>query len=112
LNLQQNAVAAGAAPSAGAATTSKADAGVVDMDLESPYSPAASEGDDLFEPPAGANKETKARPKELKTTVTTSAGKKDIAIKMEKNKLKIVGSLPNAAIENQVKEKVGFLKIL
>lgn len=28
---------------------------------------------------------------------------------MEKNKLKIVGALPNAAVETQVKEKVRFL---
>jgi len=28
---------------------------------------------------------------------------------MEKNKLKIVGALPNAAVETQVKEKVDFV---
>lgn len=82
----------------------KPDNGVVDMELESPYSPAASEGDDLFEPPSAKNankagaktgekfdnlfsqgkrevakpstkgSSSKAAKKDVKTSVTTSSG--------------------------------------
>lgn len=87
-----------------AAAPVKPDNGVVDMELESPYSPAASEGDDLFEPPSAKNankagaktaekfdslfgpgkreaakpstkgSSSKAVKKDVKTSVTTSAG--------------------------------------
>ncbi|KAF4526915.1 hypothetical protein B566_EDAN008358 [Ephemera danica] len=156
---------------------------VVDMDLESPYSPASSEGDDLFEPPektqtsaylsrrekSHANKKSHSKSnvdkfdmllnqsstplkKEVSSTSgnrggaqltgrtshgrkTSSrnhhkltkltivqktrrknisekikSGKKEIAIRMDDDQLKILDNLPSSAVEMQVKEK--FLKKL
>ncbi|XP_059490714.1 PHD and RING finger domain-containing protein 1-like [Neocloeon triangulifer] len=145
MNMQNVVQQANQPSTASAPAQPKVDNGVVDMELESPYSPAASEGDDLFEPPAGksqtptktANKpqekfdslfgiksrgnnkvnkssskpsSSKTPVKEVKTSVVTSTGKKDISIKMDRNNLKVVGDLPTTAIETQVKEK--FLKKL
>lgn len=92
------------------AAPAKPDNGVVDMELESPYSPAASEGDDLFEPPSAKNANkagaktvekfdslfgpgkaakatgkgstSKAAKKDIKTSVTTSTGNNLALIKI------------------------------
>ncbi|XP_065351213.1 PHD and RING finger domain-containing protein 1-like [Cloeon dipterum] len=102
---------------------------VVDMELESPYSPAASEGDDLFEPPAAREgKRSKRAPaaeskapgdkfdalrgawKAKTGAPTKTKSKKEITIKMDEDQLRILDDVPSSAVELQVKEK--YLKKL
>lgn len=80
----------------------------IDMDMDSPFSPASSEASDIFEPPS-LKGHKKSKTNGIKShKAGASNNNKHVKMKVVDDKLKIIDDVPTSAVEMAVKEK--FLK--